>query len=247
VGGAAAPEAASATLVSLEESRPDRYLIRNATLRLDAPRVKEAASTLVTEIKTLGGYVSKSVESADGPDRTAVTLEVRVPHTRFDQTVQRIETLGTVLEKRIDAEDVTEEFVDSQASLRNLKRTEARLLEHLQGTARLSDTLLVEQELSRIRGEIEQLEGRLRFLRHRIAFSTITVLLAGQAGPGPVTPLESYSTGKQAADATRSLVAFGRVVWTAAIWLAVWAVVWAPVGLAAWLLYRRRRHIEVAS
>jgi hypothetical protein len=144
-----------------------------------------------------------------------------------------------VAEKQITAEDVTEEFVDSQAKLHNLQRTELRLLQHLNQTARLSDILLVEREVNRVRGEIEQLQGRLRFLEHRIAFSTITLTLSEAPRPQQVVPEQSYSGGKQASDAMRSLVSFLQVIWTTAIWVAVWAVVWIPAAVVLWLGYRR--------
>src|SRR5207244_3066349 len=128
-----------------------------------------------------------------GLGRLSSTIQSRVPFTRFEHWLQQIQALGKVLEEQVTAEDVTEEFVDSQARLHNLTQTELRLLEHLNRTARLADILLVEKELSRVRGEIEQLEGRLRFLQHRIAFSTITVELREAPRTQPLVPSETYS------------------------------------------------------
>jgi hypothetical protein len=226
-------------LTALTESRPDRHLIKNATLTLEARDVRQASTQLITATRAARGYVADTKESADELGRRTVTVQVRVPFERFDHSVQQIEALGKVVEKQVTAEDVTEEFVDSQAKLRNLKRTELRLIEHLNRTARLSDILLVEKELSRVRGEIEQIEGRLRFLTHRVAFSTLTVTLSEAPRPQPITPADSYSAGQQLTDAVRSLVAFGRVLWTLAIWLAVWALVWVPLALVFWFAYRR--------
>src|SRR4051794_319547 len=80
-------------------------------------------------------------ESVDALGRRSVTTKVRIPFTRFDSSLQQIESLGKVLDKQITAEDVTEEFVDSQAKLRNLQRTELCLLAHLDHTGRLPDIL----------------------------------------------------------------------------------------------------------
>jgi hypothetical protein len=219
----------------------DRHLIKNATLVLEARDVRDASVRLVAAARAARGYVADSKESADELGRRTVTIQVRLPFERFDQSVQQIAALGKVVEKQVTAEDVTEEFVDSEAKLRNLKRTELRLLEHLNRTARLSDILLVEKELNRVRGEIEQIEGRLRFLTHRVAFSTLTVTLSEAPRPQAITPADSYSAGQQLTDAVRSLLVFGRVLWTLAIWLAVWAVVWVPLALAGWFAYRRTR------
>jgi hypothetical protein len=228
-------------LIDFSERRVDRHLIKNATLVLEARDVRDASVRLVAAARAARGYVADSKESADELGRRTVTIQVRLPFERFDQSVQQIAALGKVVEKQVTAKDVTEEFVDSEAKLRNLKRTELRLLEHLNRTARLSDILLVEKELNRVRGEIEQIEGRLRFLTHRVAFSTLTVTLSEAPHPQAITPADSYSAGQQLTDAVRSLLAFGRVLWTLAIWLAVWAVVWVPLALAGWFAYRRTR------
>jgi hypothetical protein len=244
-GGSAfgGPPGASTTkalaLQEIADSRPDRHLIRNASLTLEARDARHAAAQLVAAARASGGYVSDSRESVDAEDRRSIMVQVRVPFGRFDRAMQQIEALGRVRDKQVTTEDVTEEFVDSQAKLRNLKRMEARLLEHLKRTARLSDILQVEQELNRVRGEIEQLEGRLRFLEHRVTFSTITVTLT-EAPTARMTALDSYNGGQHVSAAVRSLIAFARVLWTAAIWIGVWSVVWVPVALVIWLVYRRR-------
>jgi hypothetical protein len=229
------------TLAALSDTERDRYLIKNATITMEARDVRRASTALVAAVQAARGYVADTHESVDELGRRSITLEVRVPFGRFDRSLQQIEALGKVLEKQISVEDVTEEFVDSQAALRNLKRTEVRLLEHLNRTGRLADTLLVEKELTRVRGEIERLEGRLRFLAHRVLFSTLTITMSEAPRPEPVVPAATYSSGKQLSEAVRSLVAFGQVLWTGAIWLGIWSVVWAPVGIAAWLAFRRRR------
>jgi len=240
VGSDFASPAKSVTLTALQESRPDRYLIRNATLSIEVRDARQASRTLIAAVGAARGYVSDTHESADELGRRSAVITVRVPFGQFDGALQQIEALGKVQEKQVTAEDVTEEFVDSQAKLRNLQRTEIRLLAHLDHSGRLPDILLVEKELNRVRGEVEQLEGRLRFLAHRVAYSTLAVTLSEAPRPQPVVPPASYSSGKVASDAMRSLVAFGQVVWTTAIWIAIWAVVWVPLAVVAWFAYRRR-------
>lgn len=239
--GAPADGARPVSLTALADSRPDRYLIRDATLSMEVRDVRQASRQLVSAVEAASGYLSDAHESVDGLGRRSMSIKARVPFTRFDRSLRQIEALGKVLDRQITAEDVTEEFVDSQAKLRNLKRTELRLLEHLNRTARLADIVLVEKELNRVRGEIERLEGRLRFLEHRIAFSTITITLNEAPRPESVTPVETFSSGQVASDATRALVGFARVVWSAVIWIGIWAAVWAPLGLLFWLAYRRRQ------
>jgi Domain of unknown function (DUF4349) len=239
-GDRAAAAQDDATLATLAESRPDRYLIKNATLSLEVQDARQASTALVAAVQTAGGYVADTHEAVDALGQRSVTVQARVPFGRFDRSMQQIEALGKVLERQVSAEDVTEEFVDSQAKLRNLKRTESRLLEHLGRTGKLADTLLVEKELNRVRGEIEQLEGRLRFLQHRVTFSTLTVAFSESPSARAVVPPHGYSSAETASGAIRALVTFARVFWSGAIWAVIWAIVWIPMVLGGWMAYRRR-------
>lgn len=237
-------------IAAIESGRLDRYLIRNATLTLEARDVRQAAARLSAAVSAARGYVSESQEAVDELGSRSITLSARVPYDRFDRVLGQVEALGKVKERQIGAEDVTEEFVDSKARLRNLKRAEARLLEHLARTGRLADVLLVEKELNRVRGEIEQLEGRLRFLTHRVAFSTFAVTLGEAPRPQAVVPPDSFSSGKEASAAVRALVGFAQTLWTGALWIGIWAIVWLPLLFIARSIARRLRRpagAEVAA
>ena len=230
---------AKVTLASLTESEPDRYLIKNATLTIETQDVRKAGGQITVSAQALKGYTSDSHETVDALGSRTLTLTVRVPFQQFDSFNQQLETLGKVLDKQVTAEDVTEEFVDTQAKLRNMKKTEERLLEHLSKTGKLSDTLQIETELTRVREGIEQLEGKVRFMAHRIAFSTITLTIKEAARPQQMTPPESYSPGQVTSEAMRSFIGFLQGALSAVIWLAIWAVVWVPVLVLIRYVYRR--------
>lgn len=230
------------TLASLNDAQPDRYLIRNATINIETPDARKVAAQLVALAHAAQGYVSDSHETVDGLGAHEITLSLRVPAQRFEASMQQIETQGKILDKQVTTEDVTEEFVDSQSRLRNLKSAELRLLDHLSKTGKLSDTLLIEKELTRERQEIEQIEGRLKFLAHRIAYSTFSLTVHETPRAQSIIPPQTFSGGKVASDAARSVVDFGQTLLGIAIWLSVWAVVWLPLVFAGRLLLTRRRH-----
>jgi hypothetical protein len=237
-----ATESPKLTLAKYQQSEPDRYLIKNATLTIETADVRGGAKQLADLAKSVRGYVSDSHESVDGIGARSVTLTMRVPSDQFESISQRVEALGKIQDKQVGAEDVTEEFVDTTARTRNLKKSEERLLEHLLHTGKLSDTLAIENELTRVRGEIEKLEGRLRFLAHRISYSTFNITFRETAHAQSVTPAESFSSGKVATDAGRNLIGFLQTVWSTVIWLGIWAIVWLPpVALGAWFLRREIR------
>jgi hypothetical protein len=227
------------TLAKYQQSEPDRYLIKNATLTIETADVRGGAKQLTELARSLQGYVSDSHEAVDGIGTRSVTMTARVPYQQFETATARIEALGKVQDKQVSAEDVTEEFVDTTARTRNLKKSEERLLTHLSHTGNLTDTLAIETELTRVREEIEKTEGRLRFLAHRISYSTFNVTFRETAHAQTVTPAETFSTGKVATDAGRELIGFLQGVWSMVIWLGIWAIVWLPpVVLFVWFLRR---------
>lgn len=230
-GGGQSP---SISLAQMEASRTQRYLIRDATITMEAKDVGKAVDELKRAALAAGGYVGNSNESMDPLGGKAVMLQVRVPASRFDGLMSSLDTLGKVMTRNITSQDVTAEYVDTDSRVRNLKRTEERLLAHLGRSGKLSDTLSIERELTRVREEIEQATGRLRFLAGQVAFSTATVTITETARARALTPPESYSAGQTVGDATRSLVAFGRSLLGMVIWVVVYAVVWLPVALILW-------------
>lgn len=240
--GEGAPGSPAARLPELQGASSDRYLIREGTVTVQTADVRKAAAEITESATQAGGYVADGSETTDPIQGVAVTLLIRVPAARFDAITSRVTSLGRLIDKRVSAEDVTEEYVDSDSRVRNLKRTEERLLAHLSRTGKLADTLAIERELTRVREEIEQTSGRLRFLSHRIAFCSLTVTLRETARQRPVEPAESWSSRQVASDAGRSLVCFARSIWSMVIWVAIWSPVWALlVGLGVWLVRRGRR------
>jgi len=231
-------------LSPISDGAPDRYLIKNATLTLEAGDVRTVTAKVIADAKVLKGYVSGLHETVDGLGARAVTFVVRVPFTQFDTFLQGFESQGKVLDREVTTEDVTEEYVDTQSKLHNLRATEARLLTHLSKTGKLSDTLLVEKEINRVREEVDRLTGRLKFLAHRISFSTFNITIKETPHAQGITPPETFSAGKVVADAGRSLVGFGQQVLTAAIWILTWSVVWVPPAILVGMLYVRKRRVD---
>lgn len=237
--GAEADVAVASGLDALAQSSAQRQIIRTGVVTIEAADARKAAQTLTETVTKLGGFIGNSSEDVNELGGRTVTIEARVPAARYDELMRSLDKLGTVLSRNVNAQDVTEEYVDVEAKLRNLKRTEARLLDHLSRSAKLSDTLLVERELTRVREQVEQYEGRMRYLKHNVAFSSASVTIRDRARKEPLVPPESYSTGQVASSAVRALVDFGRSIWTMVVWFAVWSPVWLP-GLL-FLLYLSRR------
>ncbi|MCS6901863.1 MAG: DUF4349 domain-containing protein [Polyangiaceae bacterium] len=141
-------------------------LIYTANFQMAVFEVANSLAEVERIAREVGGFVTK---------RTDRQITARVPAARFYETVGRLEKLGDVIQRDVTAQDVTEEYLDTEVRLRNARAMRDRLEQLLAKANTVQDSLMIERELNRIAAEIERMEGRLKFLRDRAAYSTITV------------------------------------------------------------------------
>src|SRR5207302_8287111 len=115
-------------------------------------------------------------------DATNASLTIRVPVGRFAEVVAEIRKLGLRVEsEQMEAQDVTKQYVDQQAHLRNLRALEAQYLTILQQAKTVKDTLNVSERLNAVRGEIEQQQAEFETLARQVETVAITVSLHSEA------------------------------------------------------------------
>lgn len=238
VADRAAPQAAAEV---------ERLVIYTADLVLSVDDPQQAASEVAKLAEHMGGYVVSMETYTVGAAEAAVeaTVTVRVPAERYREALARIEGLAVRVEHRSEhSQDVTEEYVDLDARLHNLRVAEAKLQEIMDQATRTEDVLRVYQELVRIREQIEVLEGRKRYLEQSSAMARITVTLRRRPAATPVSSggWEPQGVLKEALQALlRTLQALS----TALIWLVLYVLPLALLaGLVLWpfyALWRRRR------
>lgn len=161
----------------------ERKIIRNGSVQVEVPDLDAALDALRALSAAVGGYVSAE-ESRGGEAGRARngTITLRVPAERLDEAIAKASALGRALGRSVHAEDITEQYFDFEIQLRNRLALEATLRQLLGRSGnRLSDLLEVEREMARVRGEIEQLEGRKRFWNNQVGLATLHVLLAEPA------------------------------------------------------------------
>jgi hypothetical protein len=169
-------------------------VIRNGTASIEVDKLDPAVVKLRQLAAQLGGYIANSSMSGGRDQVRTATLELKFPAQRFDQAINGLNTLGKVEAVNSTAEDVGEEYVDITARVTNAHRLEERLIELLATrTGKLQDVRSVERELARVREEIERYEGRLRYLKSRVATSSLSVtvheplpLLGDGPGQNPI-------------------------------------------------------------
>jgi hypothetical protein len=226
-----------------------RKIIYTAEVELTVEDLSAAGKKLLALVQRHGGYVASTrVGGSPGAPRKG-EWTLRVPVERFDPFRSALEELGAVQTSNLDSQDVTEEYYDVAGHIKNKQVEEQRLQEHLRRTTgTLSDILTVEKELSRVRGEIEQLQGRLRLLANQTALTTITVTLQEVRGfvpaRGPSFLAEAGSTFQGSLAAMREVA---KGVALTVIALAPWAVVLALLVAPLLLLGRRRGWFDFAA
>jgi hypothetical protein len=160
-------------------------------------------------------------------------LVLRVPSARFNRARLAVERLGRVTRETVAGVDVTQQFVDLEARLHNLG-SQARALRRLMGRAvTVSDTIRVQAVLQNVELQMEEIEGRLIYLRNRTSMSTITVAVH-EAGKRPAPPQHATALWKAG---VRSLDAATAVITTVVIGAGV-AVPIAILALIAVLIGR---------
>jgi len=177
--GAAESITQDETINSAEASLPntDRKIIKNGELSIYVPDIIDTLNDVEEKVRQLDGYTSESSLNNNGDGRRNGRITIRIPTKNFTQMLQWLSNTGKVQNKRIYTEDVTEEYIDLEARITNLKAQEKRLQEILTKAETVEEILKVEKEIERVRGEIDSLSGRLKYLQNRLAFSTIKLTL----------------------------------------------------------------------
>lgn len=156
-------------------------IIKTATVRVsiggnDFSRgVHEATSVA----ERYGGYVVATTVDDEGKGFASATL--RIPADRFGDALRAVRAVGTVQREEITGEDVTQQVIDLEARLRNLRAQEVVLLRLMDDAGSVLETIRIQEHLSDVQLATERLRGQLRYLDDQVAFSTIFVELR-QAG-----------------------------------------------------------------
>ena len=157
-----------------------RKIIRTSSLEMVVQRPAEAAEQITSLAESLGGYLVSA--DGGGQNATAGMLTIRIPASRFEEARAAIRKLGLRVEsEKIDAQDVSRQYVDQEANLRNLRAEEAGYLEILKQAHTVKDMLAVSERLSAVRGQIEQQQAEFNALSRQIETVALTISLRTEA------------------------------------------------------------------
>ncbi len=225
-------------------------IARTVSLALIAKDFDSSRASLDAIVARHNGYsASLAVNTPQGAART-LQASLRIPAPQLPAALVEIKSLGRAEAENQNGEEVTQQHADLVARLKNSRETEQRLQAILtQRTGKISDVLEVEQEIARVRGEIEQMEAEQKNLEHRVDFATIDLKLSEEYKAKLDSPAPAISTlihnaavngYRNVADTLLSIVLFfAEYAPVLALWLLLFLI-------PAWLVWRRWRHATAA-
>ena len=212
----------------------DQKIIRTGFLSLTVESVADVSPKIIALATANGGYVQNTSVNEDLDGRHSGDVVIRVPSAKFDATVSAIKAFATVVNvETTSGQDVTEQYSDLEAQLRNAQAQEAQYLEILKKATTVEETLNVQQYLSGVRYQVESLQGQIKYVSNATSYSTITVSLSEK--PGLRAPTKGFDIVSTIKEAAQALVAVVQSLGVALVWLViVGGGIVVPVGLVAW-------------
>lgn len=168
----------------IDEKKPianhEKKIIKNGSLSIKSTQIDSSKKNLDVQLKKYQAYYESEVLSNES-DRISYTLKIRIPSINFEQFVLGVENgKDEIISKSIQADDVTEEFVDIETRLSNKRNFLKRYNELLTKANTIKDMMAIEENIRTLQEEIESKEGRLKFLNHQVGYSTLEINLFQQ-------------------------------------------------------------------
>ena len=230
---------------------PTPMIVRTASVRIVVDDTSKAVDAITKAVEASGGYVAGSQVWREG-ELLRARLTLRVPSASLTGALSAIRGLAKRVENEtISSEDVTQEYVDLESRLRNLEATEVELRELMtvirQNARKASEILEISQQMTAIRGDIEQTRGRMRYLGQVAAMSAVSLEVIPDAIAQPVVK-PGWQPLVTVKNASRALITALQGIATALIWVVIYLLpivgILLVVVTAIWKVYRRTRTRE---
>ncbi|MFE4205828.1 DUF4349 domain-containing protein [Streptomyces goshikiensis] len=174
-GKAGAGAAAPAAPKDGQQPAVRPHVIRTATLGIETPDAQKALAAARTATEGAGGYVGNESTKRGADGRMTSTLTLRVPGERFDSVLGAMEGSGKLLNRKVEAQDVTEKVADVDSRVKSQQASVVRVREMMDKASALGDVVMLESELSKRQSDLESLLAQQTALKDQTSMGTITV------------------------------------------------------------------------
>jgi len=224
-----------------------QYLIKSLQVNMQVKDTRQVASELQSWIAVTDPRSTSAGIDYEQTDNNLYTVSMTfsVTSAQYTQIEEYLAGYaqqhgGKLTSLHESVQDVTNDYIDTQSRLTNLRGEQQRLLILLSNTTALGDIIAVESKLTDVEGQIEDIEAHLNALKNQTTFYTVTIDLQPII---PVTPPPPTSTpwnlGQVLHDSWSAALGFGQGLATLLIWLAVFSIYLIPVALIGWFIWRR--------
>jgi hypothetical protein len=223
-----------------------QYLIKSLQVNMLVKDTRQVASELQSWIATTDPRsTSAGIDyEQTGDNLYTVTMTFSVTSALYTQIEEYLAGYaqqhgGKLIGLHESVQDVTNDYIDTQSRLTNLRGEQQRLLTLLSNTTALGDIIAVESKLTDVEGQIEDIEAHLNALKNQTTFYTVTI------GLQPITPVTPPPTStpwnleQVLHDAWTAALGFAQGLATLLIWLVVFSLYLIPVALVGWFIWRR--------
>lgn len=153
----------------------DKKIIKTATVKLEVKDFKKYNDIINTIIRQSGGYIAREQQNLTD-EKLEISLSIKVPVEQFETTMNELAPGDIkVLERMITSQDVTGEVIDTKLRLEAKKQMRLKYLDFLKASKNIEEALKVQTEINDMQEEIEAAAGRVEYLSHQSAFSTINL------------------------------------------------------------------------
>jgi len=215
----------------------DRMVIKTAYIDLEVEEgeFEDVLFAISNLAEQNGGFVSNTYSNSDSEGNlTSGGITIRIPHNKYSSAIERVKDMGVVKSISISGQDITQEYVDLESRLKNYEAQQDILLDLMEQSKKVSDSLEVQNELSNVQEQIEIIKGRMNYLGDLVSFSTIEVYLYE---PEPIKTtsdwgfVEALKRGLRGAVTVFNYIAMVLIV-TAPVWILagiILIIVWQAI------------------
>jgi prepilin-type N-terminal cleavage/methylation domain-containing protein len=220
-----------------------RKIIYRAQIELAVEDFAGSNDRVMALIKQFGGYLADSMLTGTSGETRRGIWKIRVPVARFEEFVGAAKGLGELITAGTTSQDVSEEYYDVDARIRNKTKEEQRLLALLEERpGDLKDVIAIERELSRVREELERMQGRMRVLSDLTSLTTVQLTITEIRDYQPAeTPTLATRVRRSFQESVEAIVESGEALLVGAVAVAPWLPILMALFVPLYYLVRRVR------